>query len=151
LPEIPNQWCWTTLRDVSHYQGGYAYKSKDFTDKDTANQVLRIGNVRKGAIDQSIAPVFITDAYAQETARFQLQPDDLLISQTGTRYKRDYGFVGAVQNSSRRLFLNQRVSRLRCYPNRIDPQYVLLWLQTEPYRACFFQDETGNVNQGNVG
>jgi len=151
LPEIPDSWCWTTLRDVSAYQGGYAYLSKRFTEEETGNQVLRIGNTRPGYVDELIAPAFITDEYAEETERFELQPHDILISQTGTRYKRDYGFVGLVQVSSRRLFLNQRVSRLRCDSERIEPRYVFSWLQTEPYRGCFFKDETGNVNQGNVG
>ena len=151
LPEIPNSWCWTTLRAVSDYQGGYAYLSKRFTEEDTGNQVLRIGNVRPGYVDESISPVFINDEYAEETERFELQPNDILISQTGTRYKRDYGFVGLVRESSRRLFLNQRVARLRCNAERIEPRYVFSWLQTEPYRDCFFKDETGNVNQGNVG
>ncbi len=80
-----------------------------------------------------------------------MQPDDILISQTGTRYKRDYGYVGLIQESTNRLFLNQRVSRLRCSSKRLLPQYLFLWLQSEEYRECFFKNETGNVNQGNVG
>ncbi len=151
LGDVADGWCWTTLRDVTDYQGGHAYKSKRFVDENTGNQVLRIGNVRPGYIGESIAPAYIDNDYAQEAERFQVQPDDILISQTGTRYKRDYGYVGLIQESTNRLFLNQRVSRLRCSSKRLLPQYLFLWLQSEEYRECFFKNETGNVNQGNVG
>jgi type I restriction enzyme S subunit len=151
LPELPDKWCWTTLRDVSEYQGGYAYKSPRFVATETSNQVLRIGNARPGYVDPTVAPVFITDEDAAETARFELRPGDLIMSMTGTKYKRDYGFVGLVPLSPRRFFLNQRVARLRAENDRILPHYLFFWLQTETYRDCLFKDETGNVNQGNVG
>jgi type I restriction enzyme S subunit len=148
-PEIPGEWRWETLCSVAEYQGGYAFKSPRFIEVGK-NQVLRIGNVRPGFIDPNVAPVFITEQDANQVHRFELQENDILISMTGTRYKRDYGFVGLVPQAPQRFFLNQRVSRLRCNPICLS-RLLFLWLQTETFRNCFFKDETGNVNQGNVG
>lgn len=149
LPDIPEGWHWVTLQNVSEYQGGYAFKSNKFLSTGK-NQALRIGNVRQGFIDLGIAPVFVDDQYAAEKEGFQLKENDLLITMTGTKYKRDYGFVGLVPFSNKILFPNQRVGRLRCLSGCL-PWYLYYWLQTETYRYFFFKNETGNVNQGNVG
>jgi len=74
---------------------------------------------------------------------------DILITLTGTRRKRDYGFVGIVKEEQN-LLLNQRVARLRCHPTLI-PKYIVLAMRSEPFRDYFFENETGNVGQGNVG
>jgi type I restriction enzyme S subunit len=146
---LPEDWIWKKLEDLSEYQGGYAFDSKEFVEQGQ-NQVVRIGNVKPGHLDLSISPVFIEDEYAHKVARFLLIENDLLISQTGTRYKRDYGFVGMVTENPKNLYLNQRVGRLRCKSSCL-PQYLFYWLQTATFRDFYFKDETGNVNQGNVG
>ena len=149
LPEIPGNWHWLTLQGITDYQGGFAFRSKKFLPEGK-NQVLRIGNVRPGCIDLQIAPVFVADEYASEKRQFQLKENDLLISMTGTKYKRDYGYVGLVPRSDNVLLLNQRVGRLRSKEGCL-PHYLYCWLWTETYRDFFFKKETGNVNQGNVG
>jgi type I restriction enzyme S subunit len=137
------------LSDIAEYQGGYAYKSQAFTSFGN-NQVVRIGNVKTGCLNLEAAPVYLPDGVAKETKRFQLLLDDIVISQTGTRYKRDYGYPARINVTEKKLFLNQRVGRLRCLLGN-SPGYLLAWLQTESFRDFFFSDETGNVNQGNVG
>ncbi len=148
-PEV-GEWEEKTLQDVTDYQGGYAYKSTKFIES-SDNQVLKIANVKVYGVDIDIAPSFIDDEYAIETERFMLKENDVIISMTGTRNKRDYGFNGIIRQTTRKLFLNQRVARLRCHEKQILPEILSLILKTPEFRDYFFKDETGNVNQGNVG
>jgi type I restriction enzyme S subunit len=137
------------VEDVTDYVGGFAYRSPTFT-KSGANQVIRIGNVRPFSLKLDASPVFIPDEIGKATERFQLARDDIVISMTGTKYKKDYGNAAIVTRTDHRLFLNQRVSRLRC-SKKVLPLFMLYWFQTDTFRDFFFEGETGNVNQGNIG
>jgi type I restriction enzyme S subunit len=146
---ISDPWSECVMGEVADFVGGFAYKSPTFTSTGK-HQVIRIGNVRPFALNLSASPVFIPDQIAQETNRFRLSDGDIVLSMTGTKFKRDYGFAAIVNCTDRPLFLNQRVGRLRCKPSVL-PMYLLYFLQTDSFRDFFFQGETGNVNQGNVG
>jgi type I restriction enzyme S subunit len=146
---VPEEYELATIEDIADYVGGFAYKSPTFIES-SANQVIRIGNVRPFALKLEASPIFIPDDIAKATERFQLAPNDIVISMTGTKYKKDYGFAAMVTESEPKLFLNQRVSRLRC-GDKVLPLFMLYWLQTDLFREFFFEGETGNVNQGNIG
>jgi len=139
----------TTVDAIAEYVGGFAYKSPTFLEAGK-HQVIRIGNVRPFVLNLSASPVFIPDDIAADTERFKLKADDIVISMTGTKYKRDYGCAGIVRETDGSLFLNQRVARIRCGKSVL-PKFLLFWLQTDLFRDFFFSGETGNVNQGNVG
>jgi type I restriction enzyme, S subunit len=139
----------TTIEAIASYLGGFAYRSPTFLDVGP-HQVIRIGNIRPFSLRLDASPVYISDALAKSTERFRLLPGDIVISMTGTKYKKDYGYAALIAASDGSLFLNQRVARLRCN-DRVVPKFLLLWLQGEAFRSYFFAGETGNVNQGNVG
>ncbi|MBK8920093.1 MAG: restriction endonuclease subunit S [Saprospirales bacterium] len=146
---ILDGWKEERLGDLVNVIGGVAYKSTSFL-KEGQNQVFRIGNVKPYELYFEYSPVFVDDAIAKETERYEARVNDILISMTGTKYKRDYGYAGIVRDTGKRIFVNQRVSNIRC-KSTIDPNYLLYWLQTDMFRNHFFSGETGNVNQGNVG
>lgn len=125
------------IEDVADYVGGFAYRSPTFT-KSGANQVIRIGNVRPFSLKLDASPVFIPDEIGKATERFQLVPDDLVISMTGTKYKQDYGNAAIVTRTDHKLFLNQRVSRLRCN-KKVLPLFMLYWFQTDTFRDFFLK------------
>ena len=81
--------------------------------------------------------------------KYGLADGDVLVRLTATRRERDYGYV-AVVRSPHQLLLNQRIARLRVQGG-MEPAFLALALQSEPYRNRFFGYETGNVGQGNVG
>jgi len=139
----------TILEAITDYVGGFAYKSSTFL-KAGKHQVIRIGNVGHFLLKLDSSPVFIPDDIAKQTERFKLLSNDIVISMTGTKYKRDYGAASIVLDSDGSLFLNQRVGRLRC-GDKVLAKFLLYWLQTDNFREFFFSSETGNVNQGNVG
>lgn len=73
-----------------------------------------------------------------------------MITLTGSRGKRDYGFVAMISDEENFL-LNQRVAALRFDRNVAIPKFYMYYLSSFDYRNQFFGYETGNVGQGNVG
>ena len=140
------------LSDVCELLNGYAYKSSTYVT-DSNNLVIRLGNVKNNKILLDAKPVFIPNNIATETERFKIQENDILITLTGTRYKRDYlysALVTANDLAEYNLYLNQRVGCFRVKEGYL-PQYLNILLKTQDFLDIAFELETGNVNQGNIG
>jgi type I restriction enzyme, S subunit len=146
LPQVPNNWRWFLVGDIVIHRAGIAFQSDDFGTK--GNQVVRLGNLYQGNLDLSRQPVFLKDA--DKYHAFFATTGDLLVSQTGTKYKRDYGHFVAVPEQVGNLLINQRILCLTCIQG-IDPKFLLFYSRTRLFREYFFSKETGGVNQGNVG
>ncbi len=136
-----------TIDTISFSQGGYAFKSSDF--KETGEyQIIKIGNVRPGLLRLNESPAFVDKPENNVLEKYLLRKDDVVITLTGTRKKRDYGYTAIVNKPN--LLLNQRVAYLR-FSEKCIPKYFLYYSWTEPFKEQFFGSETGNVGQGNVG
>jgi type I restriction enzyme, S subunit len=138
----------TRVADYARLQGGYAFPSTGYDESGT-HQVVRIGNVRDGFLDLSRAPVRWTPADDTRVLRYELGPGDLVISMTGTRDKRDYGFIAKVP-SDKKLLLNQRVGRF-VIRQEVDRDYLFYYLRSPFFRDNLFPSATGTANQANVG
>jgi type I restriction enzyme, S subunit len=138
----------TTLGDFAKVQGGFAFASGNY-DENGSHQIVRIGNVRDGFLDLSRAPVRWNPSGDARVLRYELKPDDLVISMTGTREKRDYGFIAKVPQNSR-LLLNQRVGRFVVY-REVDRDYLFHFLRSPFFRDRLFPSATGTANQANIG
>ncbi len=141
-------WEEKTLKELSEIQSGYAFKSSDFKSSGKY-QVIRMGNVRPGVIRYNESPVFINeelDEKAKEKALLQI--GDMIITQTGSRNKRDYGFTVLIEKDN--LLLNQRIARIRVKDKLLN-KYLLYYSWTDYFRDQYFANEGGTVGQGNVG
>ena len=140
---------WETkeLRDIAVFRSGYAFDSSKFSDNGL--QVLRMGNLYNGVLDLSRNPVFIKseDVDPSVMKRSKINQNDILLTLTGTKYKRDYGYA-VIMDESKDLLLNQRILSLTA--QSIEAHYLLNYLKTNLFRNVFFSNETGGVNQGNV-
>ena len=147
--EIPQGWEWCRLHDIIIFIGGYAYDSHSFLEK-SEYQVLRLGNIKNDAINKSVNPVFIDEILAQNTVRFRCLKNDILVTMTGTRKKRDYFYTVLIDTDHFNMYFNQRVGCLRAIYSPI-----ALWLnkvlKAESILHQVFQYETGTANQGNLG
>lgn len=141
------KWNKVPLQNVSEAVGGCAFKSSSFKEQGVY-QVIRIGNVRPGLIRFNVSPIFLDSIDGKTASKYLLIPGDVIISLTGTRKKRDYGYTAVVKE--RHLLLNQRLAYLR-FNETCLPEFFLYYSWTESFKDSFFASETGNVGQGNVG
>lgn len=147
LPEIPTSWCWCALEELATHQSGYAFKSTHFSSDGV--QVIKLGNLYQGRFDLSRDPAYLPVDHVDAEA-VRVFDGDILVSQTGTRYKRDYGFFVLVPPGSEPLLLNQRVLAVRPVHPTLS-EWLVFSSRLDCYRDYFFSTETGGVNQGNVG
>ena len=144
---LPAGWKWVLIEDVARTFSGYAFKSGDFKDSGHY-QVIRMGNVRPGQLRLDEKPVFLSKIDKATLAKTELSIGDVIITLTGTRQKRDYGFTTLIDRE--KLLLNQRISAIR-FNQDYDPKFFLYFSWTDNFKDQFFANETGNVGQGNVG
>jgi type I restriction enzyme S subunit len=150
--DIPESWKWVRLGEIINFQGGYAFKSDTYVPSSN-NQVIRLGNVKDNNLLTHSKEVFISDELAKIAEDYQIKVDDILVTMTGTRRKKDYFFTLVVKSNDlmeRKLYLNQRVGCFRAMSG-IDVEYLLVVLQTSSIKDIIFLHETGTANQGNLG
>jgi type I restriction enzyme S subunit len=145
--ELPDRWEKVQIKEVAETYGGYAFKSGEFKNVGKY-QVLRMGNIRPGILRYDESPVFLDSIDDNVLKRSLLKLNDVVITQTGTRKKRDYGFTSVI--SKENLLLNQRIAAIR-FKEHYLPKFFLYYSWTNDFKDQFFANETGNVGQGNVG
>ena len=136
------------INDCCIPRAGYAFDSKKFTT--SGFQIIRMGNLYAGELDLSRSPVYYSENDLDDSIkkRALINDGDILITLTGTKYKRDYGYAVRIDNPNS-LLVNQRILCLTP-KNEIKTNYLLYYLHSNMFRDVFFSNETGGVNQGNV-
>ncbi len=137
------------LGEISKTISGYAFKSSKYTP-DGEYTVVKIGNVKDRHFDFSRDHTLTNEVNESILEKYLMRKGDCLITLTGSRGKRDYGFVTMIDKQTNFL-LNQRVAALRFDENYAIPEFYQYYLSSPDYRDKFFSYETGNVGQGNVG
>ncbi|HBM2982109.1 TPA: restriction endonuclease subunit S [Klebsiella michiganensis] len=138
------------LSEICRFQNGYAFKS-DFFSKDGIHQVIKLANIRDGYLFLENSPSYISPEVFNEFKRYVPDEGDILISMTGTRFKKDYGFACIITESHNSFLINQRVGRITPLKDIVSPKFLYLFIRSDLFRREFFKGETGGVNQGNVG
>ena len=145
--KLPSNWVWTRLGDISKLKNGYAFKSTEFVENGIP--LVRMGNLYKNRLDLSRNPVFISyDIDSEIKEKYSVKNEDILLTLTGTKYKRDYGYAILIENLKEIILLNQRILNINFDENI--RKYGYFYLKSEVFRDKFFSFETGGVNQGNV-
>ena len=108
----------TPLGDVADLNGGYAFKSSDYTESGVF--VLRTLNIdAKGDVTRR-KPAFVSKARMGEFDRFKLFADDVLFVMVGATL----GKTGVVKEADLPALLNQNMWVIRAKSNLIDPRYL---------------------------
>lgn len=135
------------LETIAKIKSGFAFKGSAFKP-DGEYQVLRLGNVKQNYLRVEEKAVFVSGISDTDFSKAKVNVGDLVVTQTGTKGKRDYGFVAIVDRDN--LLLNQRLAAITtddCLYNR----YLLYYSYTESFKDQFFANEGGTVGQGNIG
>jgi len=152
--EIPENWVWCRLGEVcDEILGGFAFDSTRYSKSETIHQVIRLGNVKPNQLVLETSPVFIDETYSIEVSKALLQVNDVLITMTGTKAKKDYLFsLCLVPNDlqSKKLYLNQRVGCFR-FGNNIYSEFINFVLKDSSILKPVFDSSTGAANQANIG
>lgn len=149
---VPTNWSWTRLKNLGELLSGYAYKSSMYVKKSN-NLVIRLGNVKNDKIIYNAHPVYINNTLANETQKYLIEENDILITMTGTRHKRDYFYTKLIDKKdiiNYNLYLNQRVGKFKCNLN-MNLDYLIKIFKSKIISNQAFSKETGTANQGNIG
>ena len=138
-----------SLKSFSKVISGYAFKSKLYSN-DGKYTIVKIGNVKNNGFDFSRDLTRTSECTEAILQKYGLLEGDCLITLTGSRGKRDYGYV-AIVTGQKNYLLNQRVAAIRFDCEVADPRFYKYYLSSDEFRNIFFSYETGNVGQGNVG
>ncbi|MGB1243518.1 MAG: restriction endonuclease subunit S, partial [Chitinophagales bacterium] len=98
-------------------------------------------------------PMHFDDEYAKETTDYELKNNDILITMTGTKNKRDFCFTVKIKNKDllkKQIYLNQRVGALRFNPLN-NHTFINSILKTNTLLDALFLQSTGSANQANLG
>ena len=149
---IPSTWKWVRLGDIVRILNGYAFQSTNYVSS-SKNQLIRLGNVKNGEIILNEKIIYISEEDAKKAQDFKILDNDILVTLTGTRYKRDYFYTAVYHKNEddNALYLNQRVGLFRVYNNLIDANLLAIMLRNKYLLDAIFATETGTVNQGNIG
>lgn len=102
--DIPESWKWVYLQDISNINGGYAFKSTDYTTEGT--RVIRISDFNKnGFVNTKI----VRHPYKEEFEPYLLQEKDILLCMTGGTVGKSY-FVRSIDEH---MMTNQRVATIK--------------------------------------
>ena len=98
------------LSDVADLRGGYAFRSRDYTDH--GHFVLRTINIREDGSIVHEGATFISEELASEHSRFELEPVDTLFVMVGATL----GKVGFVKDCDRGRNMSPRESNPKYNP-----------------------------------
>ena len=150
--EIPNNWEWVRLGNIIQVINGYAYKSNEYV-KESKYQLIRLGNVKNNFLKLNISEIYLDKTVIEKTDLQRIKENDILVTLTGTRGRRDYFYTVRVSENdlkSKELYLNQRVGNLRIF-KEIESKYINILLKSSYILDKIFLTETGTANQGNIG
>ncbi|MFV0543419.1 MAG: restriction endonuclease subunit S [Marinicella pacifica] len=149
--ELPVGWEWVRVGQFSILKGGYAFKSKEFVDE-SEYQVIRIGNIRPDFLRINKNAVYISSDYAENTKEYEILENDILLTMTGTKGKRDYLYSLIIDNTdleNRKLYVNQRLCIVRTLI--INEYYINMVMKDNRMLDSIYAKSTGTANQANIG
>ena len=112
--DIPDNWCWVRLGEVVLVNGGYAFKSAEYTN--TGIRVIRISDFDEHGFTSKDC---VFSSYTGKMKHFQIKQNNILMAMTGGTVGKSY----LVKECCEDYYVNQRVA-LICSMASIDPIYI---------------------------
>lgn len=123
--EIPRGWTLTGLSNLAEINGGFAFKSTDYTDN--GMRVVRISDFDElGFKNHKV----VRHPFSQELSRFSLAEDNILMAMTGGTVGKSY----LVKVLPEPMIVNQRVATIKVLEGAC-PTYVDIVIRAEGVQA----------------
>jgi type I restriction enzyme S subunit len=121
LFEIPEQWSWTQLWQLADINGGFAFKSSDYSDDGT--RIVRISDFDEfGFKDHKV----VRHPFTPELQKFMLFAGNILIAMTGGTVGKSY----YVRSLPEPMVVNQRVATIKV-SSQANPSYIDILIRSE--------------------
>ena len=135
--DIPENWCWCRLGDISTFNGGYAFKSGNYVTKENGVRVLRISDFDETGIKEK-DPVYYP--FNTEMENYKLSVNDIIMCMTGGTVGKSY----LVKILNEEMYVNQRVADIKC-PGLVDIDYIYSVILSHHIQASI-QDNKNSTN-----
>jgi len=142
-------WVEQRLDEVCAVLNGYAFKSVD-TVEYSNTQLLRMGNLYKNKLNLQRKPVFYPENFSIDYKEYILNPEDLVMSLTGTVGKRDYGFTVEIPQTPLNLLLNQRIMKISIKDTSILDKALLHYFLLSPRFLDELYSTANGTRQANL-
>lgn len=130
----------TSLGEHIDLLAGFAFKSKGYTEDQSAMRLMRGDNIVPGAVRWEGAKYWpINDCEAYE--KFQLKADDVLIAMDRTWIKAGIKYA-VLSNEDVPSLLVQRVARLRCLAS-LDTHFLAMLIGSKSFERYVLSIQTG--------
>lgn len=144
---LPQGWIICKLNEIIELFGGFAFKSKDYTDSGVP--VLRMGNITKDFKLNWNKPKqpYIPIHRLSEFEKYKLEGGEIVICLTDLSETGAYlGTVAIVEGQTPAL-LNQRVSKIIFNETLINKKYLYFALCNPSFRHYMVSDDTGSLQK----
>ncbi len=118
--DLPEGWVWTLLDDLSTINGGYVFKSSNYTNE--GYRVIRISDFDQlGLKDSNI----VRHTYSKELESFLLNKNNILLAMTGGTVGKSY----LVDELKEPMLVNQRVATINLLKS-LSEKYIYYVIQS---------------------
>lgn len=125
---IPKSWKIKTIGEIAPFQGGFAFKSKDY--KKSGIRLFKIANVSFGkALWEDVS--FLPEEYLTQYSEYVLNEGDVVMAMTRPIITGGIK-VSKITKTDSPCLLNQRVGRFKT-ASMIDPNYLYQFLFTSSF------------------
>ena len=137
-------WRKVKLGEVSNIIGGFAFKSKDFTNFGDVH-VVRIKDIKPPFIDiQNSTKIYSAQYSKKKLNKFKINEEDFIVAMTGATIGKIGRFVG-----SGSAYINQRVAKIEPKQN-INKQYIYYNIQNNDFQSFIKNNIDSNSAQENI-
>ena len=138
------------LSDFVSVISGFAFKSKDFVD--SGIPVIKIANIKhENVVFDTVQ--YLPPEFLSIDQRFHVQPDDVMISLTGSHLTQPNSVVGRVARyrHTRPALLNQRAGRIVINEKgKLDQNFLYYFLRQDNVMRELALTAGGAANQANI-
>lgn len=147
--EFTDEWQKIPLNLFTNIYGGYAFKSENLLNYKSKYQVIKMGNVNNNTLNLEKNPSYL-NTISQKELPYLLEKNDIILTLTGTFWKKDFGYSYQIKNETN-LLLNQRLAVFKITNSNYSANFLKYILLNNTFLNKFFRFSVGGTgNQANV-